>query len=54
MTIVELITMARARLEHLSRQRETAVLVGDLAQLQRIDADVAETQTTLNQLLTLA
>lgn len=54
MTVAELITLAESRLDHLARLRESAVRVGDTAQLQRIDADLAETQATLNQLRTLA
>jgi outer membrane protein TolC len=53
MKIVDLIAIARARLAYLTQQRETAMRLGDAEQIARIDADVAETQATLNTLLTL-
>jgi hypothetical protein len=34
--------------------RGSAVALGDMQQAARIDTDIAETQTTLNQLQTLA
>jgi hypothetical protein len=54
MTIAELIRMCERRLAHLQSVRGSAVALGDLQQAARIDADLAETQTTLNQLQTLA
>ncbi|MCA3108452.1 MAG: hypothetical protein IOD09_20575 [Rhodocyclaceae bacterium] len=54
MTISELILMCERRLTHLQSVRGSAVALGDMQQAARIDADLAETQTTLNQLQTLA
>jgi hypothetical protein len=53
MTIAELILMCERRLTHLQSVRGSAVALGDMQQAARIDADIAETQTTLNQLQTL-
>ena len=53
MTIDELITIAEARLGYLAKQRETAARLGDEGQVASIDAEVSQTQNTLNQLLTL-
>ncbi len=53
MTIAELIQIAKTRLTYLSAQRETAVRLGDETQIAQIDQEVAETQETLNELLTL-
>jgi hypothetical protein len=53
MTIQELIDMAGARLSYLGKQRETAVRLGDATQIASIDAEVSQTQETLNKLLTL-
>ena len=54
MTIVELISMCERRLVHLQSVRGSAVALGDLQQISKVDADIDETQTTLNQLQTLA
>jgi hypothetical protein len=48
-----LITMCRARLVQLSQLRASAVSLGDADQVARIDAQIAETQETLNKLLTV-
>lgn len=54
MTIPELIAMCERRIVNLQSQRSSAVLLGDINQVERIDADIAETQATLNSLRTLA
>jgi len=53
MSIEDLIRLMEARLAALNAARASAAAVGDLAQVTRIDADVAQTQTTLDQLRTL-
>lgn len=50
MKISDLITILERRLVYLGSLRSSAVALGDLAQIERIDADAAETQETLNQL----
>ena len=54
MSISELIRLMEARLTALNSARASAATVGDIEQIQRIDADVAQTQLTLDQLRTLA
>lgn len=53
MTVTELINLAEARILYLSAQRETAVRLGDAIQLTQIEAELGETQTTLEQLSAL-
>ena len=53
MTIPELIAFLKRRLAYLGQLRTSAVAIGDLAQVDRIDSEVAETQATINQLQTL-
>lgn len=53
MTIPELITIVRNRIASLHQARSHAVAVGDVQRVSAIDADVAETETTLAQLLSL-
>ena len=53
MSISELIRLMEARLAALNSARASAAAVGDLEQITRIDADVAQTQLTLDQLRTL-
>ena len=53
MTIDQLIAMAQARVAYLSQLRSSALAIGDLAQAASVDAEIATTQETLNQLLTL-
>lgn len=53
MSLDDLIAMCRSRLAYLSQLRPSAVALGDTAQVERIDAETAQTQNTLNQLLTL-
>lgn len=53
MTIDQLIAMAQARVAYLSQLRSSALAIGDLAQAASVDAEIATTQVTLNQLLSL-
>lgn len=53
MNIPGLIAMCRAQLVNLSSLRTSAEKLGDVAQVAAIDAKSAETQQTLNELLTL-
>jgi len=54
MTLEELIELCRRRILHLQSVRASASALGDAEQLDAVDAKLAATQTTLNQLLTLA
>lgn len=53
MTTEQLIAMAQARVAYLSQLRSSAMAIGDVAQVAAVDADIAATQITLNQLLSL-
>jgi hypothetical protein len=53
MTIDQLIAMAQARVAYLSQLRQSALGIGDIAQAAAVDLDIATTQETLNQLLSL-
>jgi hypothetical protein len=53
MTILDLISMCKKRLDYLSHLRASAVHLGDINQVEKTDSDIAATQETLNQLLTL-
>ena len=53
MNIHNLIEMCRAQLVNLSSLRSSAERLGDVEQVVAIDAQAAQTQTTLNQLLSL-
>lgn len=53
MNLEELISIARNRLNYLAQQRATAERIGDMTQIAIIDADVSQTQTTLNELLSI-
>jgi hypothetical protein len=53
MSVEDLIRLMEARLAALNSARGTAAAVGDLAQVTRLDIDIAQTQTTLDQLRTL-
>lgn len=53
MNIPSLIDMCRAQLVNLSQLRASAQRLGDMDQVMAIDARAAETQATLNELLTL-
>lgn len=53
MTLDDLIRLMQARLSAMNVARASAAAVGDLEQITRIDAEVAETQATLDRLKTL-
>ncbi len=53
MNLTDIIRIVSNRLDALTAQRVLAVRVGDLEQVTRLDADIAQTQTTLDQLRTL-
>lgn len=53
MSLEDLIRLMEARLAALNSARGSAAAVGDLAQVTRLDIDIAQTQTTLDQLRTL-
>lgn len=53
MSISDLIALLKRRLAYLGQLRTSAVAIGDLAQVDRIDTESAETQSTLNQLESL-
>ncbi len=53
MNIPSLIDMCKAQLVNLSQLRASAERLGDVEQVMAIDAKSAETQATLNALLTL-
>jgi hypothetical protein len=53
MSVEDLIRLMEARLAGLNGARASAAAVGDLAEVNRLDADVAQTQSTLDQLRTL-
>lgn len=50
MTIAQLITLAANRLTMLNNARATAVTLGHIDRLDVLDADIAETQATLDAL----
>ncbi|MCE2946323.1 MAG: hypothetical protein LXA50_04560 [Betaproteobacteria bacterium] len=54
MKITDLIRMAQAKIANLGAQRTSAERLGDVERVNRIDGEIAETQTTLAQLQTLA
>jgi hypothetical protein len=53
MTIPELIAMCERRLIHLASVKASAVALGDLAQVDSLDAQIAQTEETKNLLMTL-
>lgn len=53
MTVQDLIQVVSARLAALNSARSTAISLGDLARIAALDADIEETQTTLDALKTL-
>jgi hypothetical protein len=53
MSVSDLISLLKKRLVYLGNLRTSAVAIGDLAQVDRIDTESAETQSTLNQLESL-
>ena len=53
MTIPQLITLASNRLAALNTSRANAVALGDIERIDALDAEIAETQNTLDALHTL-
>lgn len=53
MTILQLIEMCERRIAYLNGVRGSAAALGDIQQVEQIDAQLAETQQTLNQLQSL-
>jgi|LakMenEpi03Aug12_release.lakeMendotaPanAssembly.Ray.scaffolds.fasta_scaffold3590153_1 hypothetical protein len=53
MTIQQLITLASNRLAALNTSRANAVALGDVERIDALDAEIAETQNTLDALNTL-
>jgi hypothetical protein len=53
MALDEVILIVGNRLNALQAQRTLAVAAGELARVAALDADIAETTTTLDQLRTL-
>lgn len=51
MTIPDLIALLQARLAHLAQHRTTAIALGDVSGLVRIDGEILETEATLATLL---
>lgn len=53
MTLAELIQLVSYKLAALNSARASAVSVGDLSQVVSLDAQIAQTQHTLDQLRSL-
>jgi hypothetical protein len=53
MNIPELKSILQRRIVYLGQLRNSAVMIGDIVQIDRIDAELTETQATLNQLESL-
>lgn len=53
MSISELIELCERRLAYLGQLRSSAAALGDIAQIEAIDSQVAKTSETRNLLLTL-
>lgn len=53
LTVPDLITMCERRVVYLQSVRTSATALGDLEQVSRVDAELAETQDTLNKLRSL-
>jgi hypothetical protein len=53
MTISELITLASNRLTTLNGQHATAVALGDVQRMAALEAEIVETQSTLDALRSL-
>lgn len=53
MSIEDLIRLMEARLAALNSARASAASVGDLTEITRLDADIVQTQITLDQLRSL-
>jgi len=50
MTIQELIDLAQLRLNYLNSQKSAIFQTGNIAELSRIEAELVQTQETLNSL----
>lgn len=53
MNLDDLVKLMQARLAALNNARASALALGDLAALSRLDAEIAETEITLSRLNTL-
>ncbi len=53
MNIPQLLSLASNRLAALNGARATALAMGDISRLESLDADIAETQATIDKLNTL-
>jgi hypothetical protein len=53
MTVIDLITLAQARLAALNTAMATALALGDAASIASLDAEIAETEATLAALRSL-
>lgn len=53
MNLSYLISVCERRITYLLLQKESALEVGDMAQIERIENEITTTQTTLNQLNSL-
>lgn len=53
MTVAELIKLVSNRLAALNGAHATATALGDVVQLERLEAEITETQVTLDALRTL-
>jgi hypothetical protein len=54
MTVEELIDLATRRIQYLAAQRSHAEQIGDLTRIIQLEAEIAETQNTLNKLTQVA
>lgn len=54
MKIAELITLAENKLAALNNEMSYAIQVGEVEEITRIEAQVSETQATLDQLRSVA
>lgn len=50
MSIVELINLAKSKLATLNTMHSTAVLTGNINEIQRLDITIIETQETIDKL----
>jgi hypothetical protein len=53
MTVIEIIDMLRRHVANLQATRTQASQIGDVARVAALDADIAETTTTLAQIESL-
>ena len=53
MTIEKLIALCERRLVYLSQLKTTAEALGDIEQIEKLNQEIAETNSTKNSLLTL-